>query len=52
MSDFYLVKCADTEYSCLISKKCISKQLRCNEKFDCDLKEDELDCSKFIYIHY
>lgn len=42
----HAVKCKESEYSCLVSKACIPKELRCDDKFDCELKEDELDCCK------
>lgn len=43
------VKCKDDEYPCLLSKQCIPKVFRCNDKFNCELKEDELDCCKNIF---
>lgn len=42
----FTVTCSEGEYSCLISKTCIPNHLRCNDQFDCELKEDELDCCK------
>ncbi|XP_037043608.1 serine protease nudel-like isoform X2 [Bradysia coprophila] len=36
--------CSENEYACLLSKKCIPNHSRCDDQYDCDLKEDELDC--------
>lgn len=42
--DIFSVICAKKEYECRLSKKCIPVAARCDGHFDCDRKEDELDC--------
>lgn len=39
--------CSDDQFLCSRSKTCIPLSKKCDAKFDCPLKEDELDCCKF-----
>ncbi|KAI4503887.1 hypothetical protein M0802_001290 [Mischocyttarus mexicanus] len=36
--------CTEDQFLCSRSKTCIPKSKKCDTKFDCPLKEDELDC--------
>ncbi|XP_014616401.1 PREDICTED: serine protease nudel [Polistes canadensis] len=36
--------CSDDQFLCSQSKTCIPMSKKCDTKFDCPLKEDELDC--------
>ncbi|XP_043489566.1 serine protease nudel-like [Polistes fuscatus] len=36
--------CSDDQFLCSKSKTCIPMSKKCDTKFDCPLKEDELDC--------
>ena len=37
-------KCTDDQFQCVTSKKCIPKNLVCNQKFECNDKSDENGC--------
>lgn len=36
--------CGKNEFFCTTSKTCVSMSKKCDGKFDCEFKEDELDC--------
>lgn len=40
--------CKDDEFHCSRSVGCIPMTKRCDANFDCPLREDEVDCRKYI----
>lgn len=41
--------CGKNEFLCATSKTCVSMSKKCDGKFDCEFKEDELDCCESLF---
>lgn len=41
--------CGKNEFLCSTSKTCVSMSKKCDGKFDCEFKEDELDCCESLF---
>lgn len=40
-------KCPSSQFKCFSNNECIDSNLVCDEKWDCEQGEDEINCSKF-----
>jgi hypothetical protein len=43
--------CAEDEFYCYKSGKCIPAAYKCNHQLDCPHNEDESDCCKIFIFH-
>lgn len=48
MRKFLVFSCDDNEYKCRLSKQCIELSSRCDGNYNCDQREDELDCCNLL----
>lgn len=42
-------KCPSSHFTCFSNNRCIDSDLVCDEKWDCDHGEDEINCGKQGY---